>query len=81
MAWVRIIPAEESTGDLSEAYERVGIEAGPMSLPFEGLTNNGSALLKLMKFTSEARFGPSSLSRLQKEMTATYVSAINHCVF
>lgn len=80
MAWVRIIPAEESTGDLREAYERVGIDAGPMSLPFEGLTN-GSALLKLMQFTSEARFDPSSLSRLHKEMIATYVSAINHCVF
>lgn len=81
MAWVRIIPAEESTGDLTKAYERLNITAGPMTPPYEGLTNNGAALLKLMEFSSEARFGPSSLSRLQQEMVATYVSALNHCVF
>lgn len=81
MAWVRIVPAEESTGDLAKAYERLNLTEGPITPPHEGLTNNGSALLKLMEFSSEARFGECSLSRLQKEMAATYVSALNHCVF
>ena len=81
MAYVKIIPAEEATGDLKLAYERAGVADGPIGPPYAGMTNNGSTLLKLMEFTSEARFGQSSLSRLRQEMVATYVSAINHCVF
>lgn len=81
MAWVRHIPVEDATGDLAKAYERADISEGAMRPPYEGLTNNGSALLKLMEFSSEARFSPSSLSRLRQELVATYVSALNHCVF
>lgn len=81
MAWVRVISAEEATGDLAKASEWVGINEGKMGPPYEGLTNNASSLLKLMEFSTESRFGPSSLSRLHRELTATYVSALNHCVF
>jgi alkylhydroperoxidase family enzyme len=81
MTYVRIIPAEEATGDLASAYERVDVTEGPIGPPYAGMTNNGATLLKLMQFTTEARFGPSSLDRLRQEMVATYVSAINHCVF
>jgi hypothetical protein len=81
MTWIRVITAEEATDDLARAYERAGVDTGPISLPYSGLTHNGPALLKLMEFTSQARFGPSSLTRLQQELTATYVSVLNHCVF
>jgi len=81
MPWVRVIPAEEAEHDLKHAYEQVGIEQGSIGQPFDGLTTNGPTLLKLMEFSHAVRFGPSALSRLQREMVATYVSALNHCLF
>jgi alkylhydroperoxidase family enzyme len=81
MPWVQVIPAEEADGELKQAYERVGVTQGSIGQPFDGLTSNGPVLLKLMEFSHAARFGPSALTRLQREMIATYVSALNHCVF
>ncbi len=81
MPWVRVIPAEEAENDLKRAYEHVGVAQGSIGQPFDGLTSNGPVLLKLMEFTHAARFGPSALTRLQREMVATYVSALNHCLF
>ena len=81
MTWIRVIPAEDAVGDLARAYELADISAGSIGLPFEGLTLNGPALLRLMEFTTQARFGASELSRHHQEMIATYVSALNGCVF
>ena len=81
MTWLPIIMAEESSGDLEEAYRLTRVRQGSIGLPFEGLTHNGSALLKLIEFTHAARFGDSALGRLPQEMIATYVSALNGCVF
>lgn len=81
MPWVRVIPAEDAEEDLKQAYERVGIANGSIGQPFDGLTANGPALLKLMEFSYAVRFGSSAITRLQREMVATYVSALNHCLF
>ena len=80
MRWVQVIPAEEADAELRQAYEQVGVSEGSIGQPFEGLTSNGPVLLKLIEFTTAARFGPSALTRLQREMVATYVSALNHCL-
>ena len=81
MTWIRVIPAEDAVGDLAAVYERQDKRAGTIGLPFEGLTHNGPALLRLMEFTGVARFGASPLGRLHQEMIATYVSALNGCLF
>jgi hypothetical protein len=81
LVWITVVPAEEAEGDLKSAYETLGIEEGSIGPPYEGLTNNGPVLYRLMQLSREARFGPSPLSRLQREMIATYVSTLNHCVF
>jgi len=81
MPWVQVIPAEDADGELKRAYERVGVKQGPIGQPFDRLTANGPVLWQLMEFSLAARFGPSPLSRLRREMVATYVSALNHCVF
>jgi alkylhydroperoxidase family enzyme len=81
MAWVKIIPAEHATGELKRAYELRGVDEGTIRPPYEGLTNNGAILGKLIEFSDEVMYGPSPLTRLQREMIATHVSAINQCVF
>lgn len=80
MAWIRVIPVEEAEGDLREAYRLLGVETGSAP-PYEVLSNNGSAMLRHAQFSQIARFGPSPVTRLQREMIATYVSALNGCVF
>lgn len=81
MPWVHVIPAEDAEGDLKRAYDRVGVDHGSIGPPFDGLTANGPVLWQLMAFSQAVRFGPSPLTRLQREVVATYVSALNHCVF
>lgn len=80
MAWIRVIPVEDAEGDLLEAYNQLGISSGSAP-PYEVLTNNGTAMLHHARFSHAVRFGPSPLTRVQREMIATYVSAINGCVF
>ncbi len=80
MAWIRVIPAEDAHDELREAYALLGIERGSAP-PHEVLTNNGPVMLQQIRFSQALRFGPSPLSRLQREMIATYVSALNGCVF
>jgi alkylhydroperoxidase family enzyme len=81
MPWIRVIPAEGAEGDLKLAYERAEVGQGPMWPPFDVMTNNGPALLRLMELSDVIRFGPAAISRLQREMIATYVSALNDCFF
>lgn len=81
MPWVRTVTAEEATGPLAAFFERVNITSGRMFTPFEVLTANGPVLTALAELCERARFGPSELTRLQREVIATYVSALNRCTF
>lgn len=81
MPWIPVIPAEEAEGDLLEAYRHLGIESGDMTPPYDVVTLNGPVILRQMRFSDAVRFGDARLSRLRREMIATYVSALNHCVF
>ncbi len=81
MPWIKVVPAEEASGDLLLVYEQMGISEGPITPPFEAMTINGPVLKKLLDFTEQIRFGEAAISRLQKEMMATYISRLNDCVF
>lgn len=81
MAWIRVISAEDAEGDLKQVYEDEGIESGPIFPPYEVLTNNGPALLTLTHFQHAVRFGPSPLTRLQREFIATLTTGATGCVF
>ena len=52
-----------------------------MITPFEPMTNNPKALLAVVALNDAIRFGPSDLTRAQREMIAAYVSALNRCTF
>ena len=82
MAWIKVISGAEATGELREWYTQIGMKPGgrPGS-PYQVLTLNPSALRTLNEFQKAVRFGPSDLTRLQREMIATVVSALNDCLF
>ena len=45
------------------------------------MTNNGAGLAAVAQLNNALRFGPSEISRVQREMIAAYVSALNDCTF
>ena len=81
MPWIRTVPAEEAEGELKEVFTQVKIEQGRMFTPYEVMTLNGSALKALTEINRAVRFGRSDLTRVQRELIAAYVSALNDCTF
>jgi alkylhydroperoxidase family enzyme len=79
MPWIREVPPEDATGLLKEQFEEAQERAGRvwhivqiMSLHPEALRDSMAFYLTIMK-------GESSLSRPQREMLATVVSAELEC--
>ena len=81
MPWIRTVPAEEASGVLREIFDRFKIGQGRMFTPYEVLTNNGPALAAVAQLNDSVRFGPSELTRAQREMIAALTSALNDCTF
>ncbi len=81
MPWIKTVPAEEAEGDLKDVFDKHKITAGRMFTPYEPLTLNGPALKLLAEFQTAVRFGQSDLTRVQRELIAAHVSALNDCTF
>ncbi len=81
MAWIRVVKAGEGDRVLEEFYASMNLPAGmtPGS-PYDEMTLNPPALVAFQEFQRTLRHGPSELTRLQREMIATLVSADNHCL-
>lgn len=81
MPWISTARAEDASGPLREIFERFKIERGRMFTPYEVFTNNGPVLAAVAQLNDTIRFGPSELSRPQREMIAALTSALNDCTF
>ncbi len=79
MAWIKMIPPAEATGELADVYKAIQGAAGDVAniLTVEGL--NPAALRAHYNFYKVIMFGSSDLSRAQREMVAVVVSTANHC--
>ena len=81
MAWIKIIPEDEAEGKLKEMYEKL-IE------PWGGVDNimkihslNAPSLTGHYEFYKTLMRGRSDLTRVQREMIAVVVSALNRCKY
>ena len=81
MAWIKIIPEGEAEGKLKEMYEKL-IE------PWGGVDNimkihslNAASLTGHYEFYKTLMRGRSDLTRVQREMIAVVVSALNRCKY
>ncbi|GAC1485726.1 MAG: hypothetical protein NVS1B1_00220 [Candidatus Limnocylindrales bacterium] len=81
MTWIKTIPKEEAGEDLVPLFERFRIEHGRIFTPYEPMTNNPKALLAVVGLNDAIRFGRSPLTRVHRELIATYVSFLNRCTF
>lgn len=79
-AWIRMVPEEETEGELAELYREY-------MDPIHGVVDN---ILKVHGIRPKTlrdhgqlyrttMYGPSELSRVEREMIAVVVSAINEC--
>ena len=79
MAWIRTVPESAATGIVKEEYD-AGIErVGRVYNIVKLLSIKPESLKAFVNQYEVTMFGPSKLSRVQREMIATVVSQINGC--
>jgi alkylhydroperoxidase family enzyme len=84
MPYILTIPPSEATGKLKAVYESgAGPSAarGKVSMIRQVQSLNPNALAAWRALDVEIMRGESRITRRQREMIATVVSAINHCSY
>ncbi len=80
MAWIRTISPGDATGLLRKIYDDAVRRAGKVFRVVELQSPRPKVLLASMRLYQEIMFSPeSSLTRAEREMIATAVSAANDC--
>ena len=79
MPWIRRVPLGEATGLLKGEYDTAIERAGRVWHIVEIMSVNPEALSGSMRFYTSIMMGESPLSRVQREMLATVVSAELEC--
>ncbi|MBI4635623.1 MAG: carboxymuconolactone decarboxylase family protein [Candidatus Rokubacteria bacterium] len=79
MAWVRTVSRREAEGDLKAFYQEVRKQLGLVPNVIESTSIRPEFTLAWMRLYSTLMFGPSELTRIQREMIATVVSVANCC--
>jgi len=81
MAWIKTIEPEEATGELKQEYDAALSRAGKVFNILKVQSLSPAALKASMEMYRVTMFGPSGLSRAEREMLATVVSWANHCFY
>ncbi len=81
MAWIRVVPFDEARGLLRRQYEAAIRRAGRIWNIVSIMSQNPRVMQTSTHFYTSVMYGDSPLSRGQREMLATVVSATNHCVY
>ncbi len=81
MAWIRTFSDDEAQGPLKRHYDDAIRRAGRIYNIVRVMSLNPAALKASMDFYLALMFGPSPLSRAQREILATVVSRANRCKY
>ena len=79
MAWIRVIPPAEAEGELAEQYARMKDPSGNVANILNVHSLNPAALRTHYDMYRALMYGPSELSRAQRESVAVVVSVTNQC--
>jgi len=79
MVWIKTISEDQATGDLKRAYEEISRTRGKVSNIMRAQSLNPNALRAFLELYTTSVYGRSGLSRGEREMVATAVSARNGC--
>ena len=81
MPWIHVKSIEEATGLLKQEYTTAMKRAGRIWNIVSIMSQSPRTMKTSMDMYGAIMFGPSPLSRSQREMLAVVVSAVNHCVY
>ncbi|MCZ6825042.1 MAG: hypothetical protein V3S91_01110 [Gemmatimonadota bacterium] len=79
MPWIRQIPIDEATGLLKREFDKAIRRAGRVWNILHIMSLNPRTLKSSMEFYGTVMFGSSPLTRAQRELLATVVSAELDC--
>jgi alkylhydroperoxidase family enzyme len=79
MPWIRQIPIDEATGLLKREFDKAIRRAGRVWNILHIMSLNPRTLKSSMEFYGAVMFGSSPLTRAQRELLATVVSAELDC--
>lgn len=78
--WIERVDPDEAEGKLAEAYERIS-RGRPMDHILEIHTLHPQSLIDHYALYRRSMFGPSPLTRVERESIAVVVSAANDCFY
>ena len=79
-AWIKVIPEAEAEGELAELYEQCeDADHGVVDNILKIHSLKPRTLRDHWNLYRTTMYGPSQLSRAEREMIAVVVSAINQC--
>ncbi len=81
MAHLRLIEPEDASGLLAEEYEAAVKRAGKVFNVVRSMSLRPGALRRSMALYVFLMKGPSELTRQERELLATVVSAANECYY
>ena len=81
MSYIKMIDEEKAEGKLKEAYESIAGKGKKMANVLKIQSLIPEAMKAHYKFYRSIIYGKSGLSRAQREMIATVVSAKNGCFY
>lgn len=79
MAWIKMIAETEAEGALAEMYSKLIEPWGGVDHIMKIHSLNPPSLVGHFELYKTLMRGKSELSRVQREMIAVVVSALNHC--
>ena len=81
MAWIQMIHEDDAEGRLAELYTKLTEPWGGVDNIMKIHSLNVKSLVGHFELYKTLMRGRSDLSRVQREMIAVVVSAINHCKY
>jgi alkylhydroperoxidase family enzyme len=79
MPHIRLIEEHEATGALAEQYQTAIGRAGKVFNIVKSMCQNPLVLERSMELYKAIMFGPSELTRAERELLAVVVSVANDC--
>ena len=79
MAWIKVIDEDEATGNLKRIYEKIKGKRGKVANIMKIHSLNPRSMETHLALYVNLMFGQSNLSREEREIIATVVSAANKC--
>lgn len=81
MTWIRTVSEAEATGYVRSVYEAHQKSRGWVSNIIKSFSLRPDLLRAFQNLFATLMFGPSELSRTQREMIAVVVSVTNRCYY